>query len=993
MASETPTISIKLLVDQVSNVVLLAESGNDFVDTVHSLLKLPLGNIARLAEKHQSLRPGCLNNLYNSVQNLDRESFRTEECKRMLLYPRNVHDVEFKKLKLNMDLTGRTGYYVCGNGECDEKQDAWFSYYDTRRCTCGNLINSKPTKTCEFSPDDDETEGVLLYRGKSMFFVTDDLRVMQGFPGDLIQFLLDMGFKNVGRIEEKVVEFGSKEMTHLLIHSLFSKTTLTDVFLKKQVNSPTSPILDEHFSFIVPSEMELTEKVRKIRVKMLLRKSDGKILHVEASEKFVDLLFTFLTIPLESVLELILGAKGNLTLGSISNLFRDLNSIFSESNQESSQKGVLPPFYSCPNVFPNIRSRDPPICIEVESSLLFCRKPLDPKSPVLCSTNSSGYVQKNSLFVITDDLVVKPLSLISSIRLLKETGIELDDVQHKVISIGEGQQKAWIKKKDDVAASTDFRGKLVVDSSVSLPSCSGLAFPVILSDIVDITEGITTIPVPATGGNDPSTVCAKTAIASSSAAIIALENCDVSGDVLEVVGDILVVAPDDVTIDANSPVAQALAGGTRVMREAAKGVNQASNAVLLAEAGSDFVNTIHSLLKLPLGNIARLADKHQSLLPGCLNNLYNSVNNLSLECFRTEECKRMLLCPRNVHASVFKDLKLNMDLTGSTGYYICSNMDCNEQYGWFSYYDTRRCSCGYLMNLKPAKIFEPVTGGVLYKGKSMFFVTDDLRVRQGLPGDLIHFLLNKGFENFYYIDGCFLKKQRFGGTTPMFDDWLSFIAPVEKKSAEKDGKTRVKMLLRKSDSKVLYAEASEKFIDLLFTFLTIPLETVLEHILGLKDNRTLGSISNLFRELNTLFSVSKKMNSQKGVLPPFYSCPNEFPNIRSQDPASYIVYYFGDCKKPLDPKSCKRRSKNSSGYVAKKLLFVVSDDLVVRQLSLVSSISLLKETGVSLRNVEQKIISIGEVEAIALLGASLWTSSPLSALLNSLVKKPKQETV
>ncbi|KAK8540846.1 hypothetical protein V6N13_038589 [Hibiscus sabdariffa] len=133
-------------------------------------------------------------------------------------------------------------------------------------------------------------------------------------------------------------------------------------------------------------------------------------------------------------------------------------------------------------------------------------------------------------------------------------------------------------------------------------------------------------------------------------------------------------------------------------------IDQSSNVVLLAEAGSDFVNTPHSLLKLPLGNIAQLADKHEILQPGCLNNLYNSVQNLGLECFRTEKCKRMLLCPRNVHAAAFKDSKLNMDLTGPTGYYICSNRDCNEQYAWFSYYDTRRCSCGNLMNLKFTKI-------------------------------------------------------------------------------------------------------------------------------------------------------------------------------------------------------------------------------------------------------------------------------------------------
>ncbi|KAK8502068.1 hypothetical protein V6N12_012522 [Hibiscus sabdariffa] len=140
---------MKLLIDQESNVVLLAEAGNDFVDTLHSLLKLPLGNIARLADKHQSLRLGCLNSLYNSVENLGLKCFRTEACKRMLLCPRNVYDMEFKKLKLNMDLTGLTGYFVCGIGQCNEKQGGLFSYYNTSECSCGKLMNVQATKLQE----------------------------------------------------------------------------------------------------------------------------------------------------------------------------------------------------------------------------------------------------------------------------------------------------------------------------------------------------------------------------------------------------------------------------------------------------------------------------------------------------------------------------------------------------------------------------------------------------------------------------------------------------------------------------------------------------------------------------------------------------------------------------------------------------------------------------------------------------------------------------
>ncbi|MBA0793615.1 hypothetical protein Gohar_018008 [Gossypium harknessii] len=57
MASEYPTkVSIKLLIDQESSKVIVAEAGSDIVDILRSLLKFPLGNIARLLGKHQCLQ-------------------------------------------------------------------------------------------------------------------------------------------------------------------------------------------------------------------------------------------------------------------------------------------------------------------------------------------------------------------------------------------------------------------------------------------------------------------------------------------------------------------------------------------------------------------------------------------------------------------------------------------------------------------------------------------------------------------------------------------------------------------------------------------------------------------------------------------------------------------------------------------------------------------------------------------------------------------------
>ncbi|KAK5841457.1 hypothetical protein PVK06_003778 [Gossypium arboreum] len=112
------------------------------------------------------------------------------------------------------------------------------------------------------------------------------------------------------------------KMSNLLSYSLVSKTTLTDAFLRKQ------RILSGEKSLLVAPNMEETvENDVKTGMKIILRKSDWKILFAETNEDFVDLLFSFLTIPFDSVLELLLGS--NLTIGSISYLLQDLNIMLS----------------------------------------------------------------------------------------------------------------------------------------------------------------------------------------------------------------------------------------------------------------------------------------------------------------------------------------------------------------------------------------------------------------------------------------------------------------------------------------------------------------------------------------------------------------------------------------------------------------------------------------------------------------------------------------
>jgi hypothetical protein len=64
---------------------------------------------------------------------------------------------------------------------------------------------------------------------------------------------------------------------------------------------------------------------------------------------------------------------------------------------------------------------------------------LDPKSSNRSKQGVIGYVKRETLYSIGDDLTVKPLSANSCLSYLKKLGIALDDLEVKMISIGEAE--------------------------------------------------------------------------------------------------------------------------------------------------------------------------------------------------------------------------------------------------------------------------------------------------------------------------------------------------------------------------------------------------------------------------------------------------------------------------------------------------------------------------------------------------------------------------
>ncbi|CAH8337363.1 unnamed protein product [Eruca vesicaria subsp. sativa] len=227
-----PKFSLKLLIDEEKNRVVLAEAGKDFVDVLCSLLTLPMGTIVRLLEKHQTLQSpivGCFHNLYKSVSDMSVDHFEAQACKNLLLYPRCIKESHCRKLKLNIDDTKATRFYICpgfmSNPSCCKVySDGSISI---PWCSCGISMSH------EFHVPEEEQADSVFPTCITSFIITDDLKVSLNSMGLVLNLLNDLGYSGFDKLQEMIVDVGSDEILTLLGCLFTSKLPLTETFLKQ----------------------------------------------------------------------------------------------------------------------------------------------------------------------------------------------------------------------------------------------------------------------------------------------------------------------------------------------------------------------------------------------------------------------------------------------------------------------------------------------------------------------------------------------------------------------------------------------------------------------------------------------------------------------------------------------------------------------------------------------------------------------------------------
>ncbi|KAF9596228.1 hypothetical protein IFM89_008387 [Coptis chinensis] len=405
------SISIKLLVDKKKNRVLYAESDHAFVDILFSFLTLPMGTITRLLCTKSSVSEiGCMRNLYYSVNDLSTTYLRTDACKKMLLYPHRAAEAECRKLKFNLEGRKNKELYLCGafSSEC------MLGVYYGVPCFCGAIMNHKAyldESSCASGGDHADSEGVFVKGALGEgYIISDDLQVMPGSISSCMSMLDKLGIgDDMSSIEERIVTVGSQEILQLLRRSWCSHTALTDVFLSNQgaigISIIRSAIRKEKEKAI----MNVADK--KFKLKLVLRKSTEDVLYAEAEPDFINQLLSFLTFP----------------LGSVFNLFVDSTSSSKLENDEKKNTVI--------------------------ADGLVVR---NPKSPFPDAKTGGGFVKGPSRFMITDDLVLTPLSHTSCLLFLKTLNVRFDDIEEHVVNVGENEVLNLLKASliSDTALST-----------------------------------------------------------------------------------------------------------------------------------------------------------------------------------------------------------------------------------------------------------------------------------------------------------------------------------------------------------------------------------------------------------------------------------------------------------------------------------------------------------------------------------------------------------
>ncbi|PSS02897.1 Rho1 guanine nucleotide exchange factor like [Actinidia chinensis var. chinensis] len=432
MASEaSQSISLKILVEKEKNRVVFAEANKDFVDVIFSFLTMPIGTIVSLIREHLLKGEiGCLNNLYESVEKLD-EEYLASEHKEILLHPRSATEVYFRNLKLNLIENNNSKCYLCRYADC-----TFLSYYQIYSCRCGQALEHFVYLSDAILPD-----GGMFVKPTARFIVADDLRVLPMSTKTALSLLKEFGAMYGSKIEERSLNIGKDEILKLLKYSLASMTPLSDTIMEPFIGKTSNTHCVKHGPSTrqFPCVDDIIDNPQ-INLKLVVNKYDNKaVYYAEVGEDFVSVLCSFLAFPIGHVFK----EFSSLSFkGCLGNLYRSIqNSDLDKLFKSEEMKSVL----LDPKLAPGLAGGCKLFGIEEAAkpsystlSSMFNKRYINsnPKS-IGDFKIGDGLVTGPSMFMVTDNLSITPLSTISGLSLINNLKVPVSDVQELKVTMGE----------------------------------------------------------------------------------------------------------------------------------------------------------------------------------------------------------------------------------------------------------------------------------------------------------------------------------------------------------------------------------------------------------------------------------------------------------------------------------------------------------------------------------------------------------------------------
>lgn len=483
------TISLKASVDKKNNRVVFVESDELFVDILFSFLTMPMGTIIHLIS---NLSPTngivCMNNLYKSVENIDVKYFRTEACKDMLLHPHNSAAAYCKSLKLKIDDLDTLSFFGCESADCSYSGYKLLSHYKNLYCGCGRPMSRILNLSCRApsnSGSDERNRGVFV-KGLAQFVVSDYFQVMPASISASIALLTKLGVMDISNIEERIFDIGVTEVLELLERSLVSRTPLTEVLLaRKEVPELRNEDSLQRISLMHEILEHQSERNGETSVRLVVCKSKKVVCYAEASKDFVDLLFSFLTIPLGYLMNEKHGGKSE---GCIHHLY---DSVINLDAMKYLKSNDIKEILLNPKIAPGSGYKNQPLgvkeavdnqqyyyhqgVIRTERRSYFGYTPpllttMDPKSsPFEEGTEGGGFLLDPAMFTVSDDLVVTPISPVSELSLLEKLKIPLNDIYVCEVQVGREEASRLLAASfvSESALTDTFIRKMPKDAFIS----------------------------------------------------------------------------------------------------------------------------------------------------------------------------------------------------------------------------------------------------------------------------------------------------------------------------------------------------------------------------------------------------------------------------------------------------------------------------------------------------------------------------------------------